>query len=339
MLPSCSASASLSSATCPKGRPPQKHGTVEYWNHVRPILQSKCIACHTSVPQAPYSFEDVMELDLDRDFDTVIEGGRFWPGTFFRLTQDERAVYGLPPMSSYGSWFLPQATRYVRAFQSRQSLLAWKVWGERLDGRTNADRPTEAVPGDPTTFPAGANTDEADLDFVGTIMPPPGASAGPLSYEEKLTITRWIDTGTPVHQSAVPNFERGFFTDDLRPVLYASPSTEDAKQAPITEVAIAAYDLESGLASGTLVLSFDVDLAGTPAGTNLAAGLDPAADGRITIALPEPLDAFLARATMTVRIQDLAGHTATIERTFFPDPPVSKGPIGTRGNLTNPTPR
>ena len=35
----------------------------------------------------------------------------------------------------------------VDAFQSRRSLLVWKVFGARLDGWTNADHPTESTPG------------------------------------------------------------------------------------------------------------------------------------------------------------------------------------------------
>ena len=41
-----------------------------------------------------------------------------------------------------------QASRYIRKFQSRRSLLIWKVFGKRLDGWTNDDFPSETVPGD-----------------------------------------------------------------------------------------------------------------------------------------------------------------------------------------------
>ena len=44
------------------------------------------------------------------------------------------------------------ASRYVRMFQSRRSLLIWKIFGQRLDGWTNDDFPTETVPGDPSTL-------------------------------------------------------------------------------------------------------------------------------------------------------------------------------------------
>ena len=75
--------------------------------------------------------------------------------------------------SRNGSWRQTNASRYIRRFQSRRSLLIWKIMGARLDGWSNADHPTEFVPGDAGTLPAGASPNEADLDFTGTIMPPP----------------------------------------------------------------------------------------------------------------------------------------------------------------------
>jgi len=62
-------------------------------------------------------------------------------------------------------------------FQSRRSLLMWKLFGERLDGWTNADHPTETVPGDPMTLPMGASANEADLDYTGSATRNPPAQA------------------------------------------------------------------------------------------------------------------------------------------------------------------
>ena len=83
-------------------------------------------------------------------------------------------------------WRNANASRYVRMFQSRRSLLIWKIFGRRTDGWTNDDFPTETVPGDPTTLQhkgkpvanTPANRNRADLDFTGSIMPPPEAVAG-----------------------------------------------------------------------------------------------------------------------------------------------------------------
>ena len=60
---------------------------------------------------------------------------------------DERAKFGHKPVG-YDSWGYPNASRYIRKFQSRRSLLIWKIFGERLDGFSNDDFPSETKPGD-----------------------------------------------------------------------------------------------------------------------------------------------------------------------------------------------
>src|SRR5206468_2348130 len=72
-------------------------------------------------------------------------------------------------------------SRYVWAFQSRRSLLIWKIFGARLDGFSNDDHPMEAVPGDPATLqfkgqpfkPTPQDRSRPDVGYTGSIMPPP----------------------------------------------------------------------------------------------------------------------------------------------------------------------
>src|SRR5262249_43146445 len=135
-------------------------------------------------------------------------------------------------------------SRYVWAFQSRRSLLIWKVFGERLDGFSNDDHPMEAVPGDPSTLvfkgqpfkPGKENREHPDVGYTGGVLPPPEAVAGtyvgpdgkkikvaPLSAEDRLTLVRWIDLGCPIdldYDPAHPS-ERGYgwMLDDTRPTL------------------------------------------------------------------------------------------------------------------------
>ena len=74
----------------------------------------------------------------------------------------------------------------MRYFQARRSLLIWKVFGQRLDGWSNDDFATEAVPGDPKSLhykgKPFANKPEnrrlVNLAYTGSIMPPPEAVAG-----------------------------------------------------------------------------------------------------------------------------------------------------------------
>ena len=288
---------------------------IEYFRDVQPILENNCVGCHTADPQPPYTFADVLELDLDSDDEMIWVPWRDWPATYYRLVKDSDALYGPQPMNPYGKWFSPQATRYLRPFQSRQSLLSWKVWGERQDGRNNSDRPTETIPGDPNSFPAGENPAYADIDYIGDIMPPPGH--GTLTFAEKMMISRWIDMGAPIHFAQNDlDHPRGYFADDLRPVLWAGPTNAEACLGPRSQVSLGAYDLESGLDSSSLWLSFDVAIGGIPADTNLAAGLQVANGAITTIDLPQATDLAGSNATMTARITDGAGHTTEITRAF-----------------------
>ena len=166
---------------------------VEFVRDVRPILQRSCVACHTRSSANP---PGNLVLDDLASYDGV-------PGDYARLADDVDARWGYPPIASWdgnrGTWRQTNASRYVRRFQSRRSLLVWKVFGRRLDGWRNADHPTETVPGDPATFPAGADRNAADIDFTGTIMPPPGSGVPALTQDEKMTIARWIDLGAPIN--------------------------------------------------------------------------------------------------------------------------------------------
>ncbi|HZT80526.1 MAG TPA: hypothetical protein VFA26_09895, partial [Gemmataceae bacterium] len=151
---------------------------VEYHRDVRPILQRSCVACHT----AKGGRQPAGNLNLDAD-DELIQAehhGKF-PGTYYRLAMDNRAKYGHKPVG-WDSWGAMQASRYVRKMQSRRSLLAWKIFGRRLDGFSNDDHPSEAKPGDRDTLVLkGEKVDvqkykaRADLDYVGSPMPPPEA--------------------------------------------------------------------------------------------------------------------------------------------------------------------
>src|SRR5262249_25228890 len=157
-------------------------------------------------------------------------------------------------------------SRYVWAFQSRRSLLIWKIFGERLDGFSNDDHPMEAVPGDPTSLQlkgqpfkqSPQNRDHPDVGYTGGIMPPPEAVAGtyavadgkkikvaPLSAEDKFTLVRWIDLGCPIDldfDAANPQ-ERGFgwMLDDTRPTLTLT-YPKAGVNPPLTRIVVGMHD-------------------------------------------------------------------------------------------------
>ena len=112
------------------------------------------------------------KLDLDADQELVqIENQGKFPGTYVRLAMDQRAKFGYKPVA-YDSWGYPNASRYVRMFQARRSLLVWKIFGERLDGFSNDDHPSEFPVGSGKMVHKGQEVDAAkfksryDLDYL-----------------------------------------------------------------------------------------------------------------------------------------------------------------------------
>jgi hypothetical protein len=270
---------------------------VEFLRDIRPILQRSCAPCHTGANPPG---------NLDLDDPTPVQG---LPGDYYRLAADSEARFGHPPLTMPYGWRQTNASRYVRAFQSRRSLLAWKVFGERLDGWTNADHPTETVPGDAATLPAGANVNEADIDFTGTIMPPVGTLQA-LSEDEKITIGRWIDLGCPLDQGPY-----GWFLDDLKPTLTVSQPRAGDNVGPVVAIVVGAADANSGIAPGSLSVKADIAVAGRPAGAELADLAQSAGDGIWSIPLSPALGAG-ATGTIRAEIRDVQGNVTRVAQRF-----------------------
>lgn len=286
--------------------------TVEYLRDIRPIFQAKCASCHTSRSgQTPAA-----GLDLDAD-DRLVDG--LYPATYSWLARPRSGTNPTPrSVTPDGGWYWPQVTRYIRAGQARQSLLAWKIFGRRLDGRANSDRPTESVAGNPSTIPSGSQWSDCDLNYAGTQMPPP-ASGVTLTWDERMKIARWIDLGAPIDLSSLAGAQgfAGFLEDDIRPTLALTPSVSKAKATGnISRFVIGAYDLDSGLNPATLSLKLDRAVGSIPAGTNLAAGLNIVEGGTVIVNLPAPIDLSTAGVTATLQIRDMAGHAARIVRAY-----------------------
>ncbi|MBX3725633.1 MAG: hypothetical protein KF823_06910 [Xanthomonadales bacterium] len=248
--------------------------TVEYFADVLPVFESRCASCHgASSPAAG--------LPLTAAAGTIAG----WPATIHRLLFNGAGA--APPV---------QPTRLVRSYQARQSLLVWALWGARLDGRSNADRPD-------------------DLDFAGH-PPIPG-----LSSAERLTVARWIDLGTPVelvawNQPGQPPGQQafwGFHEDDLRPTLVVRPAA-DAASEPVSVIQISAFDTASGVNPATLRVTASHALGGVPAGTNLAAGLALDPSGSVaSLSLPSAIPPG-SPIVVTVRVRDHAGNETVVER-------------------------
>jgi hypothetical protein len=303
---------------------------VEYHRDVKPILDRSCVACHSSKSGKPAG-----NLVLDDDKIVNLPDADDVPGTYYRLAMDYAGRFG--HKSVIGSWRNHNASRYIRMFQSRRSLLVWKIHGKRLDGWTNDDFPTETVPGNPNTLQlkgqtvpnTPANRNRADLDYTGSVMPPPEAVAGtykgddgkpvkvaPLTDEDRRTLVRWIDLGCPIdldYDPAKPQAAGyGWMLDDQRPTLTLTTPRAGANP-PVERILIGMYDY-GGLDMASFEVTADFAVNGIAAGQNLAAKFEPAAPGVWQLPLSAPLRT--PRGLLTVRVKDRQGNVSRIERTF-----------------------
>jgi len=299
--------------------------TVEFIRDIRPILQRSCVPCHSGA-DAPG------RLRLD---DTGTVNG-FLPGDYARLADDGHAQWGYPPVIGAGAgWRQTNASRYIRAFQSRRSLLMWKLYGQRLDGWSNADHPTESTPGDAATLPPGANPNFADLDFTGQMMPPPGSGVPPLSEDERMLFARWIDLGAPINWANGGANAYGWFLDDLRPALDVSLPRPGRNETAVTMFRLGAADAHSGVDWPTLSITADFPVNGRPAGAQLADLAASAGDGIRTLALETPLTAP-ASGNLLVSVEDVQGNVTRVARRFRVE--LAAGPSPTPSATPPPSP-
>jgi len=276
---------------------------VEYYKDIKPILQRSCVQCHSK------SGTPAAGLVLD---DTTLVNG--YDNTFNRLANDSDAQWGIAPVIGNHQWRQTNASRYVRMFQSRRSLLVWKVFGQRLDGWTNADHPTESTPGNAGTLPKGANPDLADVDYTGTIMPPPNSGVPALSEDEKMTIARWIDLGAPITAQGDPTY-KGYFADEIKPTLTVSSPRAGSNAGPLTTISVGMFDAYSGINAASLSVAANFPVNGLAAGAELGPKLSQTGPSVWTLPLSTPVTS-LSNGHLVVRVKDNAGNYSTIDRWF-----------------------
>ena len=287
---------------------------VEFLRDIRPLLERSCITCHTRKNPSPPG-----GLILD---DRQLHDGL--PGDYKRLAADPEARWGRPPVTERKRWMGTNASRYLRPFQSRRSLLVWKIFGRRLDGWTNEDHPTERVPGDASTLPSGADPDVADVDFDGRVCPPFDGATAPLSDAEKLLVARWVDLGAPIN--LVGSADRpggGWFQDTIRPTLTLSSPRPGPQSGPLHELRLGVADANSGIDGGSLSVRADFPVAGRRPGRELADLFRVVADGVLSLPLDPPIPR-LEHGGLSVRVEDRQGNQTQIDRAFSVVAPPSE---------------
>lgn len=304
---------------------------VEYYRDIKPILMRSCVACHSKENENGFD-APAGNLDLDADDETIQyrHVGKF-PGTYFRLALDEKAQFGHKPVT-YPSWGYPNASRTIRKFQSRRSMLVWKLYGQRLDGFKNEDHPSEPFPGAGYHEHQGERYDKRrqwfDIDLHGEQMPPREAVAGtykspsgkrikvaPLTDEDRRTITRWIDMGCPIdldHAKGDKSF--GWALDDNRPILTITTPTPN-HNSRLERIVVGMHDYATGIDADSFTVTASFDVNGVKAGQNLAPHFKPTTQGVFVLQLKTPI-VNLRKATFTVSVKDNQGNETRIVRQF-----------------------
>jgi len=267
---------------------------VEYHRDIKPIFARSCVACHSGKTDKPAG-----GLVLD---DESRARGQSQTGTYRTLVHPD----GL------------KATRYIWPSQSRNSYLAWKVFGRRMDGfpeklivAAKADHSSHLVRGGIPYAP-----------FEGSIMPPPDAvksgKVAALSDEDRRMIVRWIDLGRPIDHDFDPKEPdrrgNGWMLDDQRPTLTLTCPRPGANPA-IDRILIGFHDYDTGIDLRTLTVTADFAVDDAKAGENLATRLKEISSGVFELPLTRPITK-LVRGTLTVTVRDRQGNTTRIERTF-----------------------
>jgi len=320
---------------------------VEYHRDIRPIFARSCVACHTQSWEQPAA-----GLVLDDPEPTRVHRiSQPLPGSYARLAADPQAIFGPKPLmarSQHHGWqqylLSENASRYICRFQSRRSLLVWKIYGRRLDGFTNDHIASEELALDDPRFEKLTWHDKplpriahhllaGDIDYSGVQMPPQEAVEGkyvgpdgqkiqvePLTDEDRRTIVRWIDLGCPIdldpdYDPRHPTAENsGYVADDHRPTLTVTDPAAGENRS-FSRLLVGMHDYESGLEMESFVVTSDFAVDGVPPGENLAGRFRPLPGNRWEWKLSRPITS-LEKGTLTVSVQDRQGNVKRIRRSF-----------------------
>lgn len=216
---------------------PEGLWTVEFRNDVLPLLDASCRSCHASTGANAPALVNGVSPRLSM-FDSTLPAGLASDVRAYRaIARDGTGLFshgtGIPNGDS--TYRYPQTSRYVRAIQARASLLAWKIYGERLDGRLDTDFPVAGVSG------------SEDLDYSAGTCPAPTL----LTIAQKGVITRWIDLGSPIDLDR-PLLR--YSDDNLVPLLTVSLYAVAGQ----VELRVGIVDLESGVDPASLLVRIEV---------------------------------------------------------------------------------
>lgn len=237
----------------------------EYERDVFPILQRRCASCHSSGAEG-----GGLVLNLP---------GTGPGSTYHRLVLDSVQEHVPAERRFPHPLRKPQLTKYVRALNSRGSLLYWKAANQRVDGRTDSQ------------YSSRSGFEWEDVDF--------GAShPTEITAQELGILSRWLDTGAAA--------EAGLLLDTTPPTLHVAGRT--ANHA-LTTLYVGTVDVPSGVLPESLRVC--VLLSSGACGPNLAGRALPS--GTVVIDLRPPIAD--PNAQIRARVSDKAGNLTEVQWT------------------------
>lgn len=252
---------------------------IDYTRDIAPIFKRRCISCHGGTnPKGG--------LSLDRPgIDAPKKGtpaSTWWCLVRDRsqkcLSEKNRFETRQKPWANY-TFARPQITKYIRAFNSRGSLLYWKAAGKRTDNLTD-DSYTDTSP-----------KNKRDIDFGPAHMTE-------ITSEELGLLSRWIDIGVPAGAKELK--------DTQKPTLNLSVVNNAGN---VNELLVGTNDLGSGINPSSLVVCI---LAANGSCKNLAKGAKM--HGIISIKLKKILSN--PDTEILARVSDKSGNQTEVRRTL-----------------------
>jgi len=252
---------------------------------IKPIFDARCVSCHGGGSPAA-------GLNLSNTTTNLRDGGV--NSTWFCLVRDntqscvpEELKISVTGMYGGTQFRRPQLTKYMRALNSRGSLLLWKAANQRLDNRTDGQ-------------------DAQDINF--------GANhPTDITAEELGILSRWIDLGAPAGPQELK--------DTQKPTLHMAATVANNE---ITQLLIGTVDLGAGINPASLNVCL---VSGGTCGSNLAgtAEMHGIATINLGTAISDPNQVIRATVTdaaspaNTTQVEYTAGYLMSISLDGNPD--------------------
>jgi len=187
---------------------------VDWDNNIATIVQNRCASCHAEGQSA----QQLTGLRLDGDNrtyelltknkytreDGIVIGPGFKPGN--GLTDID--VAGTDRITPHYQCCTP--SRWVSVNSARSSMLAWALYGERLDGRD----PLTGLPPVDSGVLVDDKTPRREYPEIWPKVTEHQAYVSGMLEAEKRLISRWLDIGAP---------KRNVHDDMMRPVMTLTP--------------------------------------------------------------------------------------------------------------------